>query len=381
MRRIAFALGLVLIAAPPASAGILDSIKGLFSGGVSSLFGGSSNANANANASASGASGNSNSSAQGTDINTLLSQVQTSQKDVASKESDLASTYNGSISGIKANDPALQSKLDALNSSSSSNDQLYLRLLQAKADLTQSNPSALSAVSTQMSQVTSTQEALESNYQRIQSANQQAGFFTPGGKASDIAASGGALPAVIWADPKAQGYIDEWLTGCHLNQYGQWEGNTGVSTVTSGGMPDSFVGKSRYQGVWEMLANDTAGSNITLSDYVTQKMQGGSPTINYTPPKTVVPTVAAASETAPVQVEQVQTPTAVPSVAAAASSTNPGVTDQDVADVDTQLKSHYDDLMNLQKQGQGTSDQAKALLQQIGDLQTKRTGLVQQLGH
>jgi hypothetical protein len=76
--------------------------------------------------------------------------------------------------------------------------------------------------------------------------------------------------------------------------------------------------------------------------------------------------------------------TPTPAASVAASVTNSGrssVTDADISVVDAQLKGKYDGLMDLQKQGKGTSDEAKGMLKAIEDLQAKRNDMVQKLGH
>ena len=371
-RVLTVALAAALVATPPASAGILDSIKGLFGMGSST-----------STAAAAGT----------TDLAALMDKVEASQKDLAAKQSDLSGTYNGSLSNIKSSDTALQGKLDAMQQSSNGNSQLYLSLLQAKSDAVKADPKALATVNDRITKITSTQEALESNYQKIQDTNRQAGFFTPTGAspaASQIAANDTGHQGDVWNDPTAQKAIDEWLSKCNLNQWGQWTGANGRTTVRSAGAPDSAVGKSRYETVYKMLANDSAHSNITLADYVEQRMNGQSPNVAYTAPAGGG-IETASSDTAPIAVESVPAaPPPAPTVPAAAVQTaaassiaqpsNGGASDADVSVVDAQIKGNYDKLMDMQKSGQGTSDAAKAVLKDIEGLQTKRTTLVKQLG-
>lgn len=366
---LAGALVVALLCAPPARAGILDSIKGLFGGGKAAAGGADKT------------------------LTTLMDQVEAAQKELAAKQSEVSGTYNGSLSNIKASDTALQGKLDALQQTSNGNSALYLRLLQARADLAKTgDEKALAPVNERLARITQTQQSLESNYQKIQDTNRQAGFFTPtgGAAASEIAAANtGNQDGEVWKDPTAQKYIDEWLSKVNMNGWGQWTGTTRKTTVRSAGRPDFAVGMTRHEAVYRMLATDTAKSNITLAEYVRLRMAGENPTVDYTPPGGGG-IETAASETAPVRMEPVQPPppapppvaAAVPVAAPAASQiAKPSSTaDADISVVDHQLKGNYDKLMALQKEGKGTSDAAKSLLKDIEGLQVKRTALVKSLG-
>lgn len=375
-RILAVTLVAALTITPPASAGILDSLKGLFGGGASKAAAG----------------------ADDKTITALMDQVEASQKELAAKQTEISSTYNGSISNIKPGDTALQGKLDALQQTSNGNSALYLRLLQARADVAKGgDEKALAPINERLAKITTTQQSLESNYQKIQDTNRQAGFFTPTGAgpaASEIAAAntGDQGGADIWNNPTAQKYIDEWLTKCRLNPNGQWTGSNGGTTIKSAGTPDAGVGKTRHEMVYKMLANDTARSNITLAQYVEARMRGENPEVDYRDP---VPTsggsvqTASASDTAPIRVEAAQAapaPTPAASIAASGSmasgtATPAGAdTDADISVVDNQLKGNYDKLMAMQKEGKGTSDAAKALLKEIEGLQAKRTDLVKKNG-
>lgn len=368
-RVLAVAFAAALFCAPPANAGILDTIKGLFGGGAAKAAAGDDKT-----------------------ITTLMEQVEASQKDLAAKQTEVSSTYNGSISNIKPGDTALQGKLDALQSSSNSNSALYLRLLQARADVAKGgDEKALAAVNTRLAQITTTQQSLESNYQKIQDTNRQAGFFTPtasGPAASEIAGvSTGNQGGDVWNDPTAQKAIDEWLTAVHMNPWGQWTGARGSTTVRSAGAPDSGAGRGRHETVYRMLASDNGHSNMTLSQYVEARLAGSHPEIFYDEPAgNTIDT--AASDIAPVRVEPVQPPAPTPVAAAAAAAVTPAASqiatpsdaDADISVVDNQLKGNYDKLMSLQKEGAGTSDGAKALLKDIEALQAKRTALVKSLG-
>lgn len=361
---------------PPASAGILDSLKGLFGGGASKAA-----------------------AADDKTITALMDQVEASQKELAAKQTEVSSTYNGSISNIKPSDTALQGKLDGLQQASNGNSALYLRLLQARADLSKSgDEKALAPINERLAKITTTQQSLESNYQKIQDTNRQAGFFTPTGgpAASEIAAAntGDQGGGDIWNNPTAQKYIDEWLSKVRLNQYGQWTGSNGGTTVRSAGTPDLGVGKTRHEMVYKMLANDTARSNMTLAQYVEARMAGQNPEVDYRDPVPQNPggsvQTASASDTAPVRVEAAQPPAPTPAAAVvptsgavmASGTATPGGanTDADISVVDNQLKGNYDKLMALQKEGKGTSDNAKALLKEIEGLQARRTDLVKKLG-
>lgn len=365
MRRmgLAVALAVALGSAPDAGAGILDSIKSLFGGASSKakgLFGGGDNKQ----------------------VQQLIEQVQASQREVAAKQEGLASIYNGKLSDIKPDDPAVQAKLDELRKVSSSNEQLFLRLLQMRADVAKQDEKALAPYSEAIAKVTSTQNQLEQNYQKIQETNRQAGFFKPvgGDAAGETLASGtsGAMHGHIWEDGDAQQYMDEWLGKVHLNKWGQWTGTTKSATIKSAGPADAGVGKTRHEAIWKMYSNDSAHSNITLAEYVEARMHGENPEVKYTPPAGSggSPGGGGGVDSLASQTASTASATSEPAAGVAASGTRaPGA---ELSTIDATLRTNYEKLTSLTKAGQGSSDDAKRVLKDIEALQGQRSDLIRQ---
>jgi hypothetical protein len=383
------AFAVALGSAPAVEAGILDSIKSLFGGAkekASGLFGGGGDKQ----------------------VQELIEQVQASQREVATKQEGLTAIYNGKLSDIKPGDAAVQGKLDELRKASASNEQLFLRLLQVRADISgkEGGDKALAPFSEAIGKVTSTQNQLEQNYQKIQETNRQAGFFKPTGEGGDELASGtsgssAAMHGHIWEDPDAQRYIDEWLGKVSLNEWGQWIGSTKSARIKSAGPAEGGVGKTRHEAVWKMYSKDDGNSNITLAEYVEARMNGENPQVVYTPPSggspgggspggggvetlaSQVVTPAAAPAAPPPAAAPVAPPPVAAAPVAAQGTTQAGTAASgtrtsaaELTTIDASLKTNYGKLTELTKAGQGSGPEAKQVLKDIEALQGQRVELI-----
>jgi hypothetical protein len=368
-------------------ASVMDSIKGFFSGGVSSLFGG----------------GGGGSEAQ---LTKLIGQVQGAQKQFADAQTAVAGTYNGPASNIKPDDAALQSKLEQMAKTSQATDKLYLQLLQVQADLEKNGKKEdLATFKDQLAKVTETQTKLESNYQKIVEVNRKKGFFKPTEKKSEVASAptetsedeekasetdtkeepspAPASPAPRWAGgrfwerPDVDSYIDEWLAKCHLNQRGQWEGSSATATVRGAGSMSSGQGHNRYEVLWATLQHDKAHSNMTLGQYVRARLRGDKPEIVYQPPAELTEVSGGATQ-GPAQ-EATPQAKADEGTAAEEAGNKPTATSEDkasdIAGVNSALNNRYEHLIQLQKTGKGDSAEAKELLKKIQGLQERRSAI------
>src|SRR5207237_897981 len=115
----------------------------------------------------------------------------------------------------------------------------------------------------------------EQQWQDIQNFNKQVGAFAPPRTlASAMASSGGAGGDVNWRDPSVQGFIDDWLRGVQLTEWGQYLAPGAIAA----GAPD-HGSMQRPEWIWANLNAKTADSNITLGDYVRARLAGKSPQI------------------------------------------------------------------------------------------------------
>jgi len=366
-RVVCLILILTLSFTTPGRAGILDTLAGVFSGGestVSSMFGGSDSGN----------------SGDSSDLTSLLDQLEQSQKEVSDKQNALSSIYNGSTSAINPQDASLQQKLNDLQTVSRTNESLYLRLLQTRADLAKNNKD-LGSLKDRVTKLTTTQNQLESNYQKIQETNKNAGLMKP--PADSFAQSetdtDTDTDGEVWRNPEAQKYIDEYLSLVHLNRYGQWEGQTGSAIVKSAGSMDASVGRNRFEFLWNVLSRDTCHSNMTMEEFVNARLRGESPQVVYTPPESTSP-----PRPAPSTPPGGQTPSALQPGTSDLPVVNSGApaapsTEVDVSSLDAKIRNATDQLVHLQKTGKGDSDEAKAVLKNLKVLQSQRVSVIRKL--
>ena len=353
-------VGLVLASAPTAAnAGILDSIKSLFGGGSSS------------------SSGNEK-------LDSALKQVELSQKSVAESQQALTSYYNDPNVPISADDTELKSKLDTMEQASRSNEQLYLQFLQMRGDAKKSGTD-LKDLEPRIEQISSTQDQLETNYQRIQEANRQSNLFEPpppeGGtdttQASGILASGTARNSELslnsWMDPEVQGYIDEWLSVVGLNKWGQRVGRFGNTIVTGNNRPGD-AGMFRHEIVFRMLLNERKGPNMTLKAFVEARMRGENPDLQpgggHVNPSVTAPATLASSRAS-------TTSNGTP--AATVSSTSDSTASLELAEMDKKLQTSRKNLETMVATGKGSSEEAKSLLDQISSLERDLRNLKEQI--
>lgn len=86
-----------------------------------------------------------------------------------------------------------------------------------------------------------------------------------------------------WDDPVGRAAIDEWLIMARLTRWGQWEGRSRTATIRA---DSNFTGDEelRHKTVYRQAQRGRANTNITLADYVAQRMAGAHPAVIYTPP-------------------------------------------------------------------------------------------------
>lgn len=364
LRTVALVLALTPVSA---QAGILDSVKSMFSG-------------------ITGGGGGSKDEA----LDSALAQVEASQKTVADKQQALTQFYNDPSGKISKDSTQLASALTDMESASRGNEQMYLQFLQLRSAL-QKQGKDVASYEERLTQIASTQSQLEDNYVKIQQANKDAGLLEPptatGSETPADRGSGTATatagPGVIgdkpWESQDIQGFIDEWLSGVGLNKYGQWEGQSGSASVRSAG-PPTVMGATTHEMVWRLWADDDADSNITLRSYVAARLKGDRPNIKRPdrgggqvrpPPR---PSTTLASDVSPVPAVQPATSgTAASTTAApppAASTAAAGApTEKQLAEVTVQLDTSRKELESMMQSGKGNSTEAKALLQRLGTLE------------
>lgn len=238
---LAVLLALVAVDVRPAEAGILESIKSIFSKGVEkvkSLFGGKK-------------------SDTSSDITAFLDKLEQSQATVQERQVAVKTLYDQAGGTLDARNASLQEGLDALETASRENEQLYLQFLKARSAVSEADQKTLAD---RLTRVTTTQHNIEQASQQLAALNRGSGVYTP--------PAGGA--GEIFNDPKAQKFIDEWLAGCGLDEYARW---VSPANADAAGPPD-LNGKTRYAWVWEQVADRTAGSNPTLRAYVMARLRG-----------------------------------------------------------------------------------------------------------
>lgn len=343
--RFSFLLVLTVVvalgAAQPAQAGILDSIKGFFGKASDTVKGWFSGGGEK-------------------EFTDLLDKVEQSQASVAERQNGILDNYSRrGKDGVNFQDYDVQTDLNGLSGVTGTNEQLYQKLLTVRQELVD-NKKDVSKYDERLKRVQDTQRSLEEGYQAIQNFNREGGAFTP---PSQVAA-GGSAGGDIWNDPAAQGYIDEWLAACGLDGYARFTGAPGLSAAD---MPD-LEGKSRYQWVWEIMADETSGSNISLRDYVTSRLNGQSPAV--TPP------AAVATGPTPVTgpVSSGSSSGAVIDAGRASATFDSG--SEDLGSVEASLKAalkSYTELMSANK-----LDEAQQVHETIQLLQARRSALISQ---
>lgn len=331
----------LLAASPtPSEAGLLDSIKGIFSKGteaIKNLFGGGKKAS---------------DTASSPELTGLLDQVEQSQAAVNERQAAVLELYKQNPG---ASDPNLQSGLNALSTVSTQNEQLYLNFLKVRGEL-QTNKVDTKSLEPRFDRIAQTQGNIEQSAQQIAELNRGSGVYTPPT----------ALAGDVWANPQAQKYIDEWLSGVGVDEWGRLVSPTSIDAA---GTPDTG-GKIRHQWVWETMADSNAGSSISLRAYVMARLQGQ--TVQITPQQiaaTVPVDTAGGSATG-------GTATADPGSGGASTSIQADVSSS-IAQVDASLKvamKRFEELS--QDSAKATSDEAKSLLETIKALKERKQQLI-----
>lgn len=251
-------LGLIVLVAvvvglcspAPVEAGIMDSIKGFFSKASDTVKGWFSGGGTK-------------------EFEEMLTKVVASQEVVAEKQSAVYDTLTtGNLND--SNDPTFQAQMDELSTASRENEQLYLQLLQVRQELADGKKD-LSKYQESIDRIQETQHNLEEGYQAIQDKTREIGGFTP--PADVMASAGGAGgEGPLWADPRVQGFIDEWLAANGLNKFGVLEGGVVVMSAD----PDRD-NKPLHQYLWENLAGQSGRvTGMTLEQYVMSRLDGGA---------------------------------------------------------------------------------------------------------
>jgi len=326
------------LAAAPVEAGILDSIKGFFGKASDTVKGWFSGGGTK-------------------EFEEMLQKVQTSQETVAEKQNDVY-TFMGHRQ-TTADDADFQKYMNALADANRENEQLYLQLLKVRQELVD-NKKDVSKYADALSRLQQTQHNLEEGNQAIQDRARQMGAFTP---PAEVAATKSAAAAgALWKDPRAQGFIDEWLAANGLNQYGIQVGGVVVMSAT----PD-FDGP-RHQWVWENLAG-VAGrvTGMTLEQYVRSRLDGGAAA----PPSGGMETASASGG----EIERGSTTSTVGSTPYSPSTYQ---TDGSLEGTEEQLKAAMKAYEELSTKGQGNSEEAVQLLETVKALKTQRDELIRQ---
>lgn len=249
-------IGLLIFAlagagAAPAQAGILDSIGGIFKKGIDAvkgLFGGGSK---------------SSDTASESELTQFLDQLEQSQAAVQEKQQAAANlAQGGSLDPANA---TVQAKLDEVAAASRENEQLYTNFLKVRAQIKGSDTEK--QLAERLTRVQESQHVLEQNAQELEKLKNSSGFYKPTGSGATQVA--GAL----WDDPRAKGYIDEWLAGSGLDEYGRY---VQPAHIAAAGQPE-LSGKSRHHWVWENLKDQSGASGMTLEQYVRARMNGQAP--------------------------------------------------------------------------------------------------------
>ncbi|MBI4871372.1 MAG: hypothetical protein HY814_07380 [Candidatus Riflebacteria bacterium] len=343
-----------LATAAPAQAGILDTIKGFFGKATDTVKGWFSGGGEQ-------------------EFVKLLQQVAESQKALSEKQTNLQALYQQrGQAGAKPNDAALNERLNDIAQTARQNEALYLSLLKARDELVK-NKKDISKYQDALTQLTEGQNKLEEQYQELQKYNKEIGSFTPPATVASAGAgktSAGGEPD--WRDPSVQGFIDEWLQGVGLTEWGQYV----APGVKAAGPPDHGA-KQRHEWVWENMWTKTAGANMTLGDYVKARMAGKSPSL-VSPNRTATfqggevatapaVSVQAAPQPAPVASQMENQP--------AAASTGDSAELRDVLD---QEKALVASIQKMNTEGQGNSESAQKLYESLKAVQSRKNALMAQ---
>lgn len=288
----------------------------------------------------------------------LLQQVITSQEVVAEKQNSILDKVSRSgNSSLSPQDPAYQTSMDELAEASRANEELYAKLLTVRQELVDGKKD-VSKYEEHFSRITETQHNLEEGFQAIQKASREEGAFTP--PADVIAAANGAL----WADPKVQAYMDEWLAANGLDEFGRLLGGVIVAVAD----PD-MDGRTREQWLWEnMFSNRGNLTGSTLESYVKSRMNGGG--------AAAASAQVATGNTGGSQVADRSSSTAPVSSGSTASAVVPaGAT---LSDTDAQLKTAMASYEKMAADGEGNSTQAAELLENITVLKAQRDEMISQ---
>lgn len=250
--RLKLVIGLLVLAmftvgVAPAEAGIMDSISGIFKKGVDAvkgLFGGKKS---------------SDTAADG-EITQFLDQLEQSQATVQGKQQEVASmAQGGSLDPANAQ---VQAKLDEVATVSRENEQMYLNFLKVRNQMKGSDQEK--QLAERLTRVQESQHVLEQNAQELEKMKREKGFYTP------TSTGGAAVAGAIWDDPRAKGFIDEWLAGSGLDEYGRY---VQPAHIAAAGQPE-LNGRSRHHWVWENLGGTAGANGMTLEQYVRARLDG-----------------------------------------------------------------------------------------------------------
>jgi hypothetical protein len=342
--------------AAPAQAGILDTIKGFFGKATDTVKGWFSGGGEK-------------------EFVKLLEQVATSQQALTDKQTALMGLYQQR--GDKGPDATTNERLNDLAQASRQNEALYLSMLKARDEL-QKGKKDITKYQDALTKLTEQQNALEQQYQELQNYNRKTGAFTPPAtiaSATNKATAGGEPD---WHDSQVQGFIDEYLGGVGLTEWGQY-----IAPGAQLAGPPDHGSKQRHEWVWENMQAKSVGSNMTLNEYVRARMGGQAPVLkpidekpsfvgspstatiaasNYTPQPAVVNT-AAQVETAP-----------------QAAPVDSDYTVTELKDVVDQEKAIVASIQQLNTDGQGNSEQAQKLYESLKAIQSRKNDLMKQQG-
>jgi hypothetical protein len=323
----------------PVEAGIMDSIKGFFSKASDTVKGWFSGGGTK-------------------EFEELLQQVVSSQEVVAEKQNDILDKVSRSgNSSLSPTDPEYQTAMDELAEASRANEELYTNLLNVRQELVDGKKD-VTAYEENFARIQETQHNLEEGFQALQNASREEGAFTP---PSDVASANGAM----WADPKVQKYMDEWLAANGLDEFGRLIGGVVVAVAD----PD-MDGRSREQWLWEEMFNNRGSlTGSTLESYVKSRMNGGA--------AAVAGSVAVATgNSGGSQIDDRSSSTASVASGSTVSASVPG--GASLADTDAQLKTAMASYEKMAADGRGNSDYAAGLLEDIKVLKAQRDAMISQ---
>ncbi|MBI2944092.1 MAG: hypothetical protein HYY25_07815 [Candidatus Wallbacteria bacterium] len=308
----------------------------------------------------------------------MLETVAKSQQAVSDKQTNLQALLNQrGTANVKPNDPMINERMNDIAQASRENEAAYLALLKARDELVKGKKD-ISKYQETLSQLTERQNQIEQQFQEIQNFSRKIGAFTPpatiagagAGKASVMAATG----EVDWRDPQVQGFIDEWLNGVQLTEWGQYIAPGAVAA----GPPDHGA-KARHEWIWENMHSKSADANISLGDYVRSRLAGKNPQITISRRQTTTVassnanTFQAAPSTPAVQTMKASAQIETAPQVASASSEQPSGELRDVID---QEKSVLNSIAKLNTDGQGNSEAARKLYESLKAIQTRKNELI-----